>query len=214
MKRRFLRRTAAGTVLALSALGAGSAAAATPATSSASTSVVHATPSSTLAAPTARVTRAVTSRPARDEELTDVLQTLVDDGALSSEERDAIAADVARATKPSGDDGTVLADADQRLFDLDAAARVIGTDAASLAAALSQDGATLADVAQRHGVTVGALVTGLTAAAAEHLDVAAAQGLIEEREAEERRAALSVVIADAVQAEYPDPLRGSTTDTV
>ncbi|WP_402464905.1 hypothetical protein [Isoptericola aurantiacus] len=208
MKRRFLRRTAAGTALGLAALGVGGTAVAAPtAPAPAPTAVVQVVPATTELQPaTARVTRAVASRSARSGDVADLLQDLVDDGVLSADERDAIAADVARASAPADD---------ERLFSLQSAAEVLGTDAAGLRAALSQDGATLATVAAASGIMTDDLVDALTAVAGEHVDLAAARGLIDADEAAGRRAALAAVVADAVQAEYPDPLRGgATTNTV
>ncbi|MDO8148801.1 hypothetical protein Q6350_10195 [Isoptericola sp. b515] len=177
MKRRFLRRTAAAGALGLAALGAAPAVAAD------------------TALPQHEVQHTGT--------VVELLQTLVDDGAITAAERDAIAADVERADEGEEDD--------ERLLDLPTAAAVIGIAPAALRTALSADGATLASVAAARGVPLPTLEAGLVAAASHRLETAVDQGLLSPEEADRCRAELAAVVADVVQAQYPDLRGGRST---
>jgi hypothetical protein len=86
---------------------------------------------------------------------------------------------------------------------LEAAAEAIGIEPDALRAEL-EDGKTLAEVAQAHGVEVQALVDALVADANEHLDEAVANGRLTQEEADEKKANLQERITARVNGERPE----------
>jgi hypothetical protein len=122
----------------------------------------------------------------------------------------AVTAPVAHSVQaPGADAGTeVGAESDDEqdeqepsVVDLTTAADAIGVDLPALRAALRDDGATLAAVAQVHGVPAERLETALVAEASRRLDEAALAGRLSPWEAQERRTVLPDVIAAAVLAD-------------
>jgi hypothetical protein len=85
---------------------------------------------------------------------------------------------------------------------LDAAAEAIGIDVDDLATAL-QDGQTIGEVAEAHGVASDDVVAAMVADAEAHLDQAVADGRLRDTEADEIRGDLPARIAELVETGPP-----------
>ncbi len=130
--------------------------------------------------------------------ITDALSGLVDDGSLTQEQADEVAATLGEADLggpggPGGHPG--------RGPDLAAAAEALGMSEEGLRTALQADGATLAGVAEDQGVAVGTLVQALVAAEQERIAEAVADGRLSQEEADERLADLEQRVTERVESE-------------
>jgi polyhydroxyalkanoate synthesis regulator phasin len=142
---------------------------------------------------------------ARTERVRGVLDELVEDGTITSEQADSVAAHMAEQAPDRGRhgprgghpgrfvDGTVL-----ELLDI---------DAETLREAL-QGGATLAEVAEFSGVSTEELVDALVEKSTERLDEAVANGRLDDAEAAERAAELEERITERVTNPSPGPRGG------
>lgn len=128
------------------------------------------------------------------------LDGLVDDGTITDEQADAVAGTLAEsdALRHGGHHGPRGAG---HLVDLDVAASTLGLTTDGLRTALSEDGATLAGVAEERGVATQTLVDALVAAATERLEAAVTDERLSRERADARIAALPDRVAEAVESE-------------
>ena len=157
----------------------------------------------------------------RVQRLKDALQGLVDDGTLDEEQRDAVASRLAEQLPPRGHGhghghghglghghgdghghghGKVHGNGLGGGPALDAAAGVLGLSAEELRAEL-RGGRSLADVAAERGVDVDDVEQAIVDAAEQRLDEAVADGRLTQEQADERRARLPELAAEAVERE-------------
>jgi polyhydroxyalkanoate synthesis regulator phasin len=132
------------------------------------------------------------------ERITDALSGLVDDGSLTQEQADEVAATLGEAGLggrggPGGHPG--------RGPDLATAAEALGMSEEDLRTALQADDATLAGIAEDQGVAVGTLVQALVAAEQERIAEAVADGRLSQEEADERLADLEQRVTERVESE-------------
>ncbi len=130
----------------------------------------------------------------RVERITDALSGLVDDGSITQEQADEVAATLGEADLggPGGHG---------RGPDLGVAAEALGMSEEDLRTALAADGATLARVAEDRGVAVDTLVQALVAAEQERIAEAVADGRLTQAEADERLADLEQRVTERVETE-------------
>ncbi len=128
----------------------------------------------------------------RVERITDALSGLVDDGSITQEQADEVAATLGEADLggPGGHG---------RGPDLGVAAEALGMSEEDLRTALAADGATLARVAEDRGVAVDTLVQALVAAEQERIAEAVADGRLTQAEADERLADLEQRVTERVE---------------
>ncbi|SOD97859.1 hypothetical protein [Blastococcus haudaquaticus] len=149
-----------------------------------------------LASPGAGGTAAV-------ERITEALSGLVDDGSLTQEQADEVAATLSEAGiagRGGGHHGGGPG--------LAAAADALGMTEEELRTALEQEGTTLADVAEEQGVDVGTLVDALVEAQQERIAEAVEDGQLTQEEADERLADLKERITERVNSDTPPAGRG------
>jgi polyhydroxyalkanoate synthesis regulator phasin len=134
------------------------------------------------------------------ERITEALAGLVDDGSLTQDQADEVAATLAESGLggPGGRGGHGPG------MDLSVAAETLGLSEEDLRTALEADGATLAQVAEDQGVEVDALVDALVAAGEERIADAVADGRITQEEADERLADLEARITERVESSMPE----------
>ncbi|MBC7289712.1 MAG: hypothetical protein H5T83_00065 [Actinotalea sp.] len=138
-----------------------------------------------------------TFRAQHQERIRESLEARVQDGTISAEQADAVAATLAEQLGPRGGFGGH--GHGERGVALTAAADALGLTTDELRAALA-DGSTLADVAEEQGVAVEDLVAALVAAAEERIDDAVADGRLTAEEAEERTAELTERMTERVES--------------
>lgn len=132
----------------------------------------------------------------RVERIADALSGLVEDGSITQEQADEVAAtlDEADLGGPGGHG---------RGPDLATAAEALGMSEEELRTALEADGATLAAVAEEQGVAVDTLVQALVAAEEERIAEAVTDGRLTREEADERLADLEQRVTERVEVD-PD----------
>ena len=130
----------------------------------------------------------------------DALAGLVGDGTLTQEQADSVASTLDEAGVLGHGHGPGHGPGG-RLLDLEVAAETLDLTTEELRTQLSEDGATLASVAQEQGVETTALVDALVAAAAERLETAVTEGRLTREQADERIAATLDDVAAAVERE-------------
>jgi hypothetical protein len=140
----------------------------------------------------------------RVERLKEALQGLVDDGTLTTEQRDKVAETLDSAMPNGrghgpGHPGRGLGHLGKHLA-LDVAASTLGMTEAELLTEL-REGRSLADVAEEKGVSLETLKSELQKAAEERLAQAVEDGRLTQEEADEKKAELAERIADAVERE-------------
>jgi hypothetical protein len=134
--------------------------------------------------------------------LEEALAPLVEDGTLTQAQVDAVV-ETLEAARPvfDGDRGRRGHWGGPGLVagrhSLDTAAEAIGISEDDLRAAL-EDGQTLAEIAEAHGVDAQAVIDALVGEATDRLDEAVADGRLDETEAEERRAEITERITEMV----------------
>jgi polyhydroxyalkanoate synthesis regulator phasin len=129
------------------------------------------------------------------ERIADALSGLVDDGSITQEQADEVAATLSEAGL--GDRGGHHG----RGPDLATAAEALGMTEEDLREALEADGATLAQVAEDQGVAVDTLVQALVTAEEDRIAEAVADGRLTQEQADERLADLEQRVTDRVEAE-------------
>ena len=170
-----------------------------------------------LAAPAlaAEEGEAPSSSTSRLDRIKDALTGLVTDGSLTQEQADEVAGTLAdadlggREGGPGGwGPGGHGAPGGPGLLGagLSAAADALGLDEEELRTTLSQEGTTLADVAQAQGVGVSELVDALVATAQEHLAAAVEEGHLTQAQADERVTELRERITERVSSDLPQRL--------
>jgi polyhydroxyalkanoate synthesis regulator phasin len=134
------------------------------------------------------------------ERITEALSGLVDDGSITQEQADEVAATLAESGLggPGGRGGHGPG------MDLAAAAEALGMSEEDLRTALEADGATLAQVAEDQSVEVDTLVDALVAAGEERIADAVADGRITQEEADERLADLEARITERIESPLPE----------
>ena len=134
------------------------------------------------------------------ERITEALAGLVDDGSITQEQADEVAATLAESGigGPSGRGGHGPG------RDFSVAAETLGMSEDELRAALQADGTTLARIAEDQGVEADALVDALVTAGEERIADAVADGRITQEEADERLADLEALITERVESPLPD----------
>ena len=133
------------------------------------------------------------------ERITEALSGLVDDGSITQEQADEVAATLAESGIGAGHRGR-----HGPVVDLDAAAPALGRTEEELRTALRADDATLADVAEDEGVEVETLVDALVTAAEERIAAAVEDGRLTQDEADERLADLATRITERVNDPRPE----------
>ena len=130
------------------------------------------------------------------ERITDALSGLVDDGSITQEQADEVAATLSQADLggPGGHHG--------RGPDLATAAEALGMSEEDLRTGLEAEGATLAQVAEDRGVSVVTLVHALVTAKQEQIAQAVAEGKITQEQADEWSADLQQRVTDRVNGTF------------
>jgi polyhydroxyalkanoate synthesis regulator phasin len=149
--------------------------------------------------------------------LRESLEALVDDGTITAEQADAIAAHLVENRPERGESGDGHGPGGHRggpgMFGRGVASEaltdLLGIDGEELRTQL-RDGATLAEIAEEQGVEVQAVVDELVAEVTERVDNAVENGRIDQAEADEKLAEAEAKITDMVNNGRPE--RG-TTDT-
>lgn len=147
------------------------------------------------------------TRPDPATHLRDELQALVDDGTLTAEQADAVAAHLAaqmpeRRGGPGGPGHHGRGPGRHPGMDGEVVAELLGIDAVELRAAL-REGQSIADLAEANGVDVETVIDALVDEAERHLDLAVEDGRLTEAEADERLADITERITDRVNGERP-----------
>jgi polyhydroxyalkanoate synthesis regulator phasin len=137
-----------------------------------------------------------TSATSAEDRIRDALSGLVDDGSLTSDQADEVAATLGDAGLGGGHGHG----GSGRGLDLSVAAETLGLSEEDLRTALEADGASLASVAGDRGVAVDDVVAALVQAAQERLDDAVADGRLTQEEADERAADLETRVTDLVDS--------------
>lgn len=138
----------------------------------------------------------------RVEALKKALSGLVSDGTITQKQADAVAEALTKSdTFGPGRHGFGHGLGGPGI-NLDTAAKTLGITAAELRQAL-QDGDTLAEVAQQHGVKVQTLVDALVAAATQRIDTAIAEGRLTKDRAAQMKADLNERITELVNEGMP-----------
>ncbi|MFP5346199.1 MAG: hypothetical protein ACLGIA_04125 [Actinomycetes bacterium] len=132
----------------------------------------------------------------RLQTIKDALSGLVKDGTITQGQADKVAktlndSEALRPHGPGGHHGLGR-------VDLDAAAKVLGMTQEQLRQALEADGATLATLAQQHGVEKSALVDALVTAGKQRVEQAVTDGRLTRARADELIAALPQRVEAAV----------------
>lgn len=161
----------------------------------------------TIVADDTDATTDTATRPDPATHLRDELQALVDDGTLTAEQADAVAAHLAaqmpeRRGGPGGPGHHGRGPGRHPGMDGEVVAELLGIDAVELRAAL-RDGQSIADLAEANGVDVQTVIDALVDEAEGHLDLAVEDGRLTEAEADERLADITERITDRVNGERP-----------
>ncbi|SEP23277.1 hypothetical protein [Trujillonella endophytica] len=144
-----------------------------------------------------------TSTPGAEGHIRDALADLVEDGTLTQEQADEVAATLSDAGLGGhGGHGWGLH------LGLSTAAEALGMTEDELRTALQADGASLATVAQAQGVPVEDLVAALVQAATDRIEQAVTDGDLTRAEADERLADLEERVTERVNSTEPGGMRG------
>lgn len=137
------------------------------------------------------------------ERITQALAGLVDDGSITREQADEVAATLAESGLggPGGPGGR---GGHGPGMDFSVAAETLGMTEDELRTALEADGTTLARIAEDQGVEEDALVGALVTAGQERIAEAVADGRLTQDEADERLADLEAQITERIEAPLPD----------
>ena len=132
------------------------------------------------------------------------LQNLVDDGTITSEQADAVAADLAADRPARGDHGGFghHGRGGHPGFDGEVVADLLGVTPEELRDAL-RDGQSIADVAAANGVDVQTVIDALVAEAETHHDQAVTDGRLTQDEADERLADITERVTEMVNRSRP-----------
>lgn len=133
------------------------------------------------------------------ERLREVLQPLVDMGAISAEQADVVTSHLVE-NRPEREGGHFEQRGGHRGGVSEAVLELLGTDAETLRAQI-MDGSSLADIAGEAGVDVQQIVDAMLSEASDHLDEAVADGNLDESDAAERLAEMEERITDRVNGE-------------
>ena len=139
------------------------------------------------------------------ERITEALSGLVDDGSITQDQADEVAATLAESGFGGHGGGPGFG------LGLETAAEALDLTEHELRTALQADGATLAQVAEDQGVEVDTLVDALVTAAEERIAEAVEDGRLTQAEADERLADLTARITERVNSPLPErggPRRG------
>jgi len=143
-----------------------------------------------------------TETPDRTSRLRDVLAPLVEDGTITAEQADAVAAHLAdELPMRHGHGGGFRAGFGEDV------AEVLGLTTDELRTRL-QGGESLADVAEAEGVDVQAVVDAIVATHQERLDQAVADGRLTQEQADERAADLEEHAQDIVEGTFEGRMGG------
>ena len=143
------------------------------------------------------------------ERITEALAGLVADGSITQEQADEVATTLDQADLGGGGHGGGHGGG----RDLAAAATALSMTEEDLRTALEADGATLATVAEEHGVAVDTLIDALVTAGQERINQAVADGDLTQEQADERLADLETRITDRVNSTGDDrPQRSADTE--
>jgi hypothetical protein len=156
-------------------------------------------------------TDAPEDRPEAGERLREVLQPLVDDGTITTEQADAVTAQLVENRPDRGEFGEGRGPGGHRggpgMFARGVASEaltdLLGIDAQELRTQL-RDGATLAEIATAQGVEVQAVVDELVAELDERLTNAVENGRIDQAEADQKSADAEARITDMVNNGRPE----------
>jgi len=135
------------------------------------------------------------------QHIRDTLQSLVDNGTITSEQADAVADTLAKAGPPAGGPHGGPGRGHHGP-PLQAAAAAIGIDEDTLRTEL-QSGKTLAQVANDHGVSTETLVNALVADLEQHLADEVANGRITQEQADKMKSDAQTRITDMVNSQGP-----------
>ncbi len=145
------------------------------------------------------------ARPEPGERLRETLQALVDDGTITSEQADAVAAHLVenRPERGEGRHGHHGPGMFGRGVASEALTDLLGLDGEELRTQL-RDGATLAEIAEAQGVEVQDVIDELVAEVEERVTNAVENGRIDQAEADEKLAEAEARITDMVNNGRPD----------
>lgn len=132
----------------------------------------------------------------RTERVRALLQDLVDDGTITAEQADSVAAHLVENAPDRGPRHRL----GRRIVASEVITDLLGIDAQTLLSEL-RDGSTLAEIAEANGVDVTTLVDALVAEATERVDRAVEAGRIAEATAADKLADLEERITDRVNGE-------------
>lgn len=135
------------------------------------------------------------------ERITEVLAPLVEDGTITAEQADAVAATLAAELPGRGGPGGHHRRAGAGVA-LDVVAEVLGTDEEAIRDAVA-DGTTVGELTDEAGVERRVLIDALVLAASERLDEAVAAGRLTREQADEVIARLTERLPDLLDAEVP-----------
>jgi polyhydroxyalkanoate synthesis regulator phasin len=142
-------------------------------------------------------------RPDPSARLRESLQTLVDDGTITSEQADAVATHLGSLRgERAGGMGRHGGGGRAGGANSAALAELLGLEAAEIRTAL-EGGSTIAELAEANGIEVQTVIDGLVAAANLRIDEAVADGHLTEDEAATKRAELVTRITDSVNTVHP-----------
>jgi len=141
----------------------------------------------------------------RQARIREELQNLVDDGTITAEQADAVAADLAASIPGPGGHGPGGFGRHGHFgaaFDGEVLAGLLGIDVETLRTEL-RSGSTVAEIAAEQGVDVQTVIDALVAEAKSHLDLEVESGRLTQEEADTRLAEIEQGITDFVNNGFP-----------
>ena len=137
----------------------------------------------------------------RGERIRAALQDLVDDGTITTEQADAVAAHLAEQLPDRGGRGPGGRHG-HGAFDGEVVADLLGITPEALRDAL-RDGSSIADLAEANGVDIQTVIDAHVAEAREHVELAVTNGRLTQAEADEKLADITERITEMVDRARP-----------
>lgn len=143
------------------------------------------------------------STPDPGERLRETLQALVDDGTITAEQADAVAAHLIENRPERGDGPGHGRGGPGRGLGAEVLSELLGLDADDIKEQL-RDGATLAEIAEAQGVEVSAVVDALVGELEDKVAAGVEDGRLDQAAADEKLAEAEARITDLVENGRPD----------